>query len=54
LDAEYYRILTQIHRGIPHINRNKVTEVTKISRAVLGSSTEDPWKHGKIEHENGY
>jgi len=38
VDAEYYRIQTQIHRGIPHVNRDKITLVMKCRSIVLGSN----------------
>jgi len=40
LDVEYKRIQTQTHRGIPLVNRDKITQVTKLRSTVLGSDTE--------------
>jgi len=47
LDVEHNRISIQIHRGIPRLNRDKITQVMKFRSTVLGSNTEDPWKQEK-------
>jgi len=53
LNVEYKRILTQIHRGIPRLNRYPITQVMGSRSAVLGSHSERHWNYGKIEHVNG-
>jgi len=40
LNAAYYRIKSQIHRGIPRQNRNLITQVMVYGCAVLGSNSE--------------
>jgi len=44
LAEEYYKIQAQTHRGIPQLNRDKITQVMKIRRAVLGSDSKSPWE----------
>jgi len=36
LNAEYQRIQQRIHRGIPRLNRDAITQVMKFTTAVLG------------------
>jgi len=47
------RIPPQIHRGIPRLNRDPITQIMESRSAVLGSHSESHWNYGKIEHENG-
>jgi len=53
LNAVYCRILRQIHRGIPRLNRDSITQVMESRSADFGSHSESHWKFEKLEHENG-
>jgi len=53
MNADYYRIAPQIHRGITLPNRDQITQVMESRSAVLSSHCETHWKYGKIKHEKG-
>jgi len=53
LNVAYKKIHPQIHRGIPHQNRDPIAKVMGSGSAVLGSHSESHLEYGKIQHENG-
>jgi len=53
LNVVYYRIQIQIHRGIPRLNWDPITQVMESRNEDLGSLSEIHSKFEKMEHENG-